>query len=95
MKSQPIVIHLRGGLEQKHDQVLDEDFIKSIQHEYACKYLEQIGLVCTPQNIEYILEKAPLSSCDLIPGWNSSSWLADTVTINPLSLKKSFDHNRP
>ena len=40
------------------------------------------------------LEKAPLSSCEIIPGWNNSGWLADTVTLIPLSYKKAFDYHR-
>lgn len=65
-----------------------------MQFEYACKYLEQLGLNCTPSNVDSVLEKAPLSSCEIIPGWNNSGWLADTVTIVPLSLKKGFDYHR-
>ena len=75
--------------------MLDEGFVKAIQNEYACRYLESIGLNCTPQNIEGVLEKAPLSSCELVPGWNNSGWLADTITIVPLSSKNAFDHHRP
>lgn len=35
-----------------------------------------------------------MSSCEIVPGWNNSGWLADTVTIVPLSYKKAFDYHR-
>jgi hypothetical protein len=75
-----IKINLQGGVKQKK---LDEEFMKVIQHEYAVRYLELMGLSATQTNIEKILQKSPLSSCEISCGWNTSGWLADTIYIYP------------
>ena len=88
-----ITIPLRGG--QGPSRELDEDFIKVIQHEYAVRYLECLGLAATQANIDNVLEKAPLSSCEFTAGWNNSGWLADSIMVCPSKAKKkSFDHCR-
>ena len=68
------MIPLKGG--GGPARKLDEDFIKVIQHEYAIRYLECLGLAPTQSNIDRVLEKAPLSSCDFAPS-SSTGWLAD------------------
>lgn len=83
-----IEIQLKGG---KH-KGLSEEMIKVIQNEYAVKYLEQLGLQATQANIDRLLQKAPLSSCEINAIWNNSGWLADSVTIIPNSIEnKNFD----
>ena len=89
-----ITIPLHGG-QKAPNKKLDEDFIKVIQNEYAVRYLESLGLTATQANIDNVLEKAPLSSCEFAPGWNNSGWLADSIIIYPnRSKKNSFDNCR-
>lgn len=74
---------------------LDENFIKVIQHEYAVRYLEKMGIEANTRNIARLLKQQPLSSCEFSPGWNNSGWLADVLYIYPNKIKKaSFDANR-
>jgi hypothetical protein len=63
-----------------------------IQHEYAVRYLEKMGIEANSKNIAKLLKTQPLSSCEFSPGWNNSGWLADVLYIYPNKLKKqSFD----
>ena len=57
-KIQPIVIQLNSALANAGgpDQPLDEEFVKAIQHEYAVRCLEQMGLGATQANIDCVLE---------------------------------------
>jgi hypothetical protein len=48
--------------------MFDEDFIKAVEKEYAVRYLEQIGVNGTQNNIDMFLEKTPISSCEIVPG---------------------------
>ena len=79
---------------------LDEDFIKVIQNEYAIRYLETLGLSATQANIDHVLEKAPLSSCEFASSWGNSGWPADCIVIYPNNSKKreggtqNFDKSR-
>jgi len=81
-----ITIPLKGGQGQRKE--LDEDFIKVIQNEYAIRYLESLGLAATQANIDHVLEKAPLSSCEFASSWSNSGWLADCIVIYPNNAKK-------
>jgi hypothetical protein len=75
--------------------VLDEEFIKVIEYEYAVRYLEHLGINPTANNIAVLLKKHPLSSCELNSGWNNSGQLADILYIFPHKTgKKTFDDNR-
>ena len=46
--------------------------MKVIEYEYAVRYLEIIGIEANPGNIQRLLLKQPLSSCELSSGWNNS-----------------------
>lgn len=88
-----IEIQLKGG--QGKSQTLDENLIKVIENEYAVRYLEQLGLSATQNNIDLLLKKAPLTTCEFQALWNNSGWLADSVTIFPIKKeKKTFDNQR-
>ena len=87
-----ITIQLQGGNKSRK---LDEEFMRVIQNEYATRYLEILGLSATQANIDKLLMKNPLSSCEISCGWNTSGWLADTIQIYPnRPKKKSFDNQR-
>jgi len=74
---------------------INEEFIKVIEHEYAVKYLEQLGSTATSQAIQRLLKTQPLSSCEIVSGWNNSGALADVLYIYPLKKeKKTFDANK-
>jgi hypothetical protein len=89
-----ITIPLHGG-SKPAEELLDEDFIKVVQNEYAIRYLEQLGLTATQANIEHVLKQAPLSACEFNAGWNNSGWLADSVIIQPNKpKKKTFENSR-
>ena len=84
-----IKIQLAGG---KVPKKIDEEFMKVIQNEYAVRYLELMGLTPTQANIDKILMKSPLSSCEINCTWNTSGWLADVIMIYPNRIsKKSFE----
>ena len=52
--------------------ILNEEFIKVIEYEYAVRYLEILGINPTQNNITVVLKKHPLSNCELQSGWNNS-----------------------
>ena len=58
-----IEIQLKGG--SSKNQLLDTRLIKVVENEYAVRYLEQLGLSATQNNINLILKKAPLTTCEL------------------------------
>lgn len=71
------------------------DFQKSfwssdaLKHEYATRYLEQIGAELTPDNIQTVLKNVPLENCKCTPAWKSRGWLADCIYIHPNPNKKA------
>ena len=71
---------------------MDEDFVKAVQNEYATRYLEQMNLRATQSNIEKLLQKEPLSACQLKPVWNNAGWLADSLTVIPNCKDGSYEH---
>ena len=75
---------------------LDEAFLKSIQDEYATRYLEHMRIAPTRKNKEKMLKKNPLTSCAIQANWSNSGWLADTVSIYPNRTKTdvTYENNR-
>lgn len=74
---------------------INEEFIKVIEHEYAVKYLEMMGTAASNRAIQRLLKTQPLSSCEIVSGWNNSGALADVLYIYPLKKdKKTFDANK-
>lgn len=74
---------------------MDANFLKSIQDEYASRYLEQMNVEPNARNKAILLEKKPLTAALLQPGWNSASWLADTLYIYPGGYKKADSRPMP
>jgi len=60
----------------------------ALKHEYATKYLQQIGAELTPDNIQTVLKNVPLENCKCTPAWKSRGWLADCIYIHPNPNKK-------
>ncbi len=49
----------------------------------------------TQRNKLLLLQRKPLTACEVTPSWNSSGWLADFVQIYPNKIKKtSFENQR-
>ena len=49
---------------------LNEDFVKVIEHEYAVRYLEQMGVDPTDKMIARVLKNQSLSTWEISSGWN-------------------------
>jgi hypothetical protein len=81
-----IAIPLKGGRGKQVE--LNENFVKVIEHEYAVRYCEYMGVNPTVKMISNVLKTAPLSSCEMTSGWNNSGWLADVLHIYPNKAKK-------
>lgn len=47
------------------------------------------------RNKAILLQKKPLTAALLQPGWNSASWLADTLYIYPGGTKKQDNRSQP
>ena len=87
-----VKIEIQLSADNRKNKVLDQSMLKVIQNEYAVKLLTQIGLQATQLNIDYALDKAPLSSCEFQAVWNNAGWIADTLIIYPSKPnKKTFD----
>lgn len=71
-----ITIPLKGG-GQAQAYLLSQDFLRAIQDEYATRYLELMKIVPSTKNKALLLSRKPLTSCEIVPIQNSSSWLAD------------------
>ena len=68
---------------------VNHEFLKSIQDEYATRYCELQGLKPNAINKRNVLERRPLTSCEVVANWNSSGWLADNVQIFPHKPKRN------
>ena len=54
-----------------------------------------LELAPTQANIDNLLEKKPLSQCEISSGWSSNGWLADSISIYPNKINsKCFDKQR-
>jgi len=75
---------------------LDKAFLPALQDEYATRYLEHMRIEPTQRNKTKLLKKSPLTSCFLVPSWNNSGWLADTLQIYPNRSKtdKTYENDR-
>ena len=68
-----ITIPLKNSQNVRTDNInINEEFIKVIEHEYAVKYLEKMGTAATNRAIQRLLKTQPLSSCEIVSGWNNS-----------------------
>ena len=93
-----ITIPLKGGVPPQQpgkQDLLSQDFLRAIQDEYATRYLELMKIVPSQKNKTLLLSRKPLTSCEIVPIQNSSSWLADQIQIYPNRLKKkTFENTR-
>lgn len=63
---------------------LTEEIIKTLEYEYASRYLESLKLQPTPANIKTIIDKHPLSGCEIqTTGWDNITDMVDTVMVYP------------
>lgn len=56
---------------QDIDLQKNKNFVKVIEHEYACRYLEKLNIEANQKNIQFILKKYPIKNCDIRSEWNS------------------------
>jgi hypothetical protein len=52
--------------------LLNEEVMKVIRHEYACKYLEMMNIEPNAKNVAMVLKTKPLSKCRVETGGTSS-----------------------
>ena len=68
-----IKIPLKNSQNMRVENIkINEEFIKVIEHEYAVKYLEMMGTAANNRAIQRLLKTQPLSSCEIVSGWNNS-----------------------
>ena len=78
---------MKEQFKELQKELFDGNLIKSIEFEYACRYLEFLNLETNPQNIRMILKKHPLSSCKIqTMGWDNLTEMVETVFIYPHRL---------
>ncbi|KAL4441372.1 hypothetical protein ABPG74_013667 [Tetrahymena malaccensis] len=76
---------------QEIDISKNKNFVKVIEHEYACRYLEKLNIEPNQKNIQFILKKYPIKNCDIKSEWNNNNFSADTIVI---STRKKEDLNQ-
>lgn len=65
--NRPIVIKLKSDYGEL-DNVVNEDMMRVIKHEYATRYLENLGVNPTAKNINALLREKPFSKCHVETG---------------------------
>ena len=65
--NRPIVIKLKSDYGDL-DKVVNEDTMRVIKHEYATRYLENLGVNPTAKNINSLLREKPFSKCHVETG---------------------------
>ena len=65
----------------------DQNFIKLIEQEYACKLLEALKIEPQQYNIRMILKHHPLKNCNIQTTWSSTQMNADCLIIVPRKNK--------
>jgi hypothetical protein len=83
--SSKIVIPLK---QQQRPASFPPDFQKQVELEYACKYLETLGVTPNAANCRLLLKRMPLQTCNVTAAWRSRGCLADALIIEPRSGKK-------
>jgi len=58
--------------------ILPANINSIVQNEYAVKYLEDIGVHPTKENVDFVLTNLPIKEAAVIP-----SWANETLTIVP------------
>jgi hypothetical protein len=78
--NKPIEVKIKPlGLDA--DKLLTEEVMKVLRHEYACKYLEVMGIEPNAKNVNTILKMKPLSKCRIETGGGSGG--SGLVTRGP------------
>ena len=76
---------------------LNDSFVNAVEHEYAVKYLESLGVETTQKNLGIIYSMAPFKKCGFVPSWEHSNDLASKFEIYPGTksylLKKKIKRN--
>jgi len=86
-KQVTITIPLRAGNEPVS---LTENFLKSLEREYAVRYLETVGIEANERQINKLLREMPLEQCEITEGrYQSTRMLANVVHIRPRVRKNS------
>ncbi len=65
--NRPIIIKLKSDYGEL-DSVVNEDMMRVIKHEYATRYLENLGVNPTAKNINALLKEKPFSKCHVETG---------------------------
>ena len=95
-----ITIPLSGGEKDigpngQSGGALSQDFLRALQDEYATRFLEFMNIEPNQKNKTALLQRKPLTACEINPGWDGSGWLADFVIIYPNKNKsKTFEQHR-
>jgi outer membrane protein OmpA-like peptidoglycan-associated protein len=79
-KMSKIVIPLR---QQQRPASFPPDFQKQVELEYACKYLETLGVTPSTANCKLLLKRMPLQLCNVTAAWRSRGCLTDALIIEP------------
>jgi outer membrane protein OmpA-like peptidoglycan-associated protein len=75
-----IVIPLK---QQQRPASFPPDFQKQVELEYACKYLETLGVTPSTANCRLLLKRMPLQTCNVTAAWRSRGCLTDALIIEP------------
>eukprot|EP00826_Nyctotherus_ovalis_P007146 TRINITY_DN11761_c0_g3_i2.p2 TRINITY_DN11761_c0_g3~~TRINITY_DN11761_c0_g3_i2.p2 ORF type:complete len:223 (-),score=47.15 TRINITY_DN11761_c0_g3_i2:1103-1771(-) len=78
-----------GTNRENRSRVIDDNFVRAVEYEYAVKYLEHLGIESTQKNIGIILSMAPFKDCRVAPAWESSSDVPSAFHIYPAQGKKA------
>jgi hypothetical protein len=71
--------------------LLNEDFLKTVEFDYAVQYLNKMGMDPTSANVTDLLQRFPLSNCEIhTSGWDNTKDMVDTITIYPHRNKNTF-----
>ena len=80
-------------------KMMDESLVKCIEFEYACQFLQCLNMEANQVNINVILEKHPLSHCEIqTQGWDNIAEMVDNLSIYPYRegrhAKNFYNHLR-
>ena len=71
---------------------LTAELKKSIENEYASRYLEVIGATPTAETLRLVRKHMPLSKCSITAAWRSRGWISDTVYVAPFGGRGESAH---
>lgn len=75
---------LRDKYKEQARQLMDDGLVKSIEFEYACRFLQSLNMEANQTNINAILQRHPLSKCEIqTQGWDNLADMVDLIMIYP------------